>query len=105
MIELAAVSLFALNIGVTLYRPPAHLRLAQKHRFHRKEQHEIVQTTVDRFALTVDSLFGVLGTVAVISSTMLLPFHSELESRFCVDSGCHGSASIRSHVHFEVYVC
>lgn len=30
VIELAAVSLFALNIGVTLYRPPAHLRLAQK---------------------------------------------------------------------------
>lgn len=30
VIELAAVSLFALNIGVTLYRPPAHLRLAPK---------------------------------------------------------------------------
>ncbi len=30
VIELAAVSLFALNIGVTLYRPLAHLRLAQE---------------------------------------------------------------------------
>ncbi len=30
VIELAAVSLFALNIGVTLYRPPAHLRLEAK---------------------------------------------------------------------------
>lgn len=30
VIELAAVSLFAVNIGVTLYRPPAHLRLETK---------------------------------------------------------------------------
>jgi uncharacterized protein involved in response to NO len=30
VMELAAVSLFALNIGVTLYRPPAHLRLETK---------------------------------------------------------------------------
>lgn len=30
VIELAAVSLFALNIGVTLYRPPAHLRFETK---------------------------------------------------------------------------
>ena len=28
--EMAAVSLFALNIGVTLHRPPAHLRLEMK---------------------------------------------------------------------------
>jgi hypothetical protein len=41
VIELAAVSLFALNIGVTLYRPPPIFVLKQSH-FYRKEQHEIV---------------------------------------------------------------
>lgn len=46
VIELAAVSLFALNIGVTLYRPPAHLSLETKP-VHRKEQHEIVETPLD----------------------------------------------------------
>ncbi|MGC1361623.1 MAG: hypothetical protein WA826_10650, partial [Silvibacterium sp.] len=30
VMELAAVSIFTLNIGVTLYRPPAHLRLRPK---------------------------------------------------------------------------
>jgi len=83
---------FPRSILVSLCIGHPRIFVSKRSRFHHKEQHEIIQTTVDRFALMVERLSGVLGTVGhhLISHA---PSHStaSLSLAFCVDSGCHRS--------------